>query len=172
MTQPPPNPYGQQPNYGPPQGGYPPQGYYPQGGYPPMTPPPRKSPLPWILGGAGVVVVALAVVLVLVLTGDDDGPAADQSSVRSTADAMISGVENKDVRAINAVLCEKVPEDQIAKAEERAKSDNEEAPDLTITDIEENGDTATVTIDAGSKGGGEMKLKSVDGSWCVTDLRY
>lgn len=168
MTQPPPNPYGQQPNYGPP---HPPQGYYPQGGYPPMAPQ-RKSPLPWILGGAGVVVVALAVVLVLVLTGDDDSPTADQSSVRSTADTMISGIENKDPRAINAVLCEKVPEDQIAKAEERAKSDNEEAPNLTITDIEENGDTATVTVDAGSKGGGDMELKSIDGSWCVTDFSY
>jgi hypothetical protein len=97
---------------------------------------------PWILGGAGVVVVALVVVLVLVLTGDDDGPAADRSSVRSTAEA-----------------------------EERARSDTSEPPHLTI---EENGTTATatVTVDAGSQGGGHMKLKSVDDGWCVTDFRY
>ncbi|MCP2330040.1 hypothetical protein G443_000310 [Actinoalloteichus cyanogriseus DSM 43889] len=77
-----------------PVGGWPQQGpggqqyphYGPPHGYPPPGPggPPKKSPLPWVLGGGGVLVIVLAVVLVLVLTGDDDTPSATGDGAPTT----------------------------------------------------------------------------------------
>lgn len=72
MTQP---PYGQSP-YGQPQQPYG-QPQYPQqyGGAPPQQfggpPPQNKSPLPWIITAAIVVVAAIGVTLAVVLTGSD-----------------------------------------------------------------------------------------------------
>ncbi|GGM62529.1 hypothetical protein GCM10012275_36560 [Longimycelium tulufanense] len=83
-----PGPYGQQPpgGYDPSQqfGGYP---GYPGGAVPPK----KKSPLPWILGGVGVLVIG-AIVLVIALFGASGGGGSDP---RQVAEAFVSSVNNK-----------------------------------------------------------------------------
>lgn len=85
-------PYGQPGQYGQPQG-YGQPGY---GGYPPK----KKSPMPWLLAGGGVLVVGIAVVLIIVLTGG-----ADTSSPQGVAQAAVDAYNDKDVNAIKDVAC-------------------------------------------------------------------
>lgn len=76
-------------------------GHFGQPGDAVPPPPPRKSKLPWVLAGGGVLVIAIAVVLILTLTG---GP--DTATPRSVADAAVQAVNKKDVTALRAVLCD------------------------------------------------------------------
>ena len=110
---------GQPPGFGP--GGYPQQAqgwspYGPQGG------PPKKSPLPWILGGVGaLLVIGGAVTAVILLTGGDDedgngpggpggpggtGGAANASTAEGAAQGIVTAINNQDSDGIVALTCE------------------------------------------------------------------
>jgi hypothetical protein len=93
-----PQPYGQPQQYGQPAYGQPgpygqPTGY----GYPP----PKKSPMPWILAGGGVVVIAVVVILVIALTGG-----SDTSSPEGVAKAAVAAANDNDIDALTELTCD------------------------------------------------------------------
>jgi hypothetical protein len=179
---------GQQPGYGTPPGGYPQQGqpgpgqqpygqpgqfnqpgYGQPGGFgDPYGAPPKKSPLPWILGGVGALVVIGVVVTLIVTLGGGNGTAKD------AADSYVAAVNSRDFDKLTALTCnegkksiedikkatdpgafaaelEKELKDlppefkkQIEQAQEAAKNIK---VNLTLDKVEEKSDTeATATI--------------------------
>jgi hypothetical protein len=163
-------PYGQPGQFGPPgQPGQQP-GYGQPGGFgDPYGPPPKKSPLPWILGGVGAVaVIAVVVVLVMTMGGGSNGTAKD------AADSYVAAVNSRDFDKLKALTCaekhgtiddikkatdpgafaaelEKELKDmppefkkQIEEAQEAAKNIK---VNLTVDKVEEKSDTeATATV--------------------------
>ncbi|WP_433273197.1 hypothetical protein ACQPZF_18410 [Actinosynnema sp. CS-041913] len=114
----------QQPGYGPPPGGFPPPGQPGQPGQPgpgqqpygppgqfaqpgygqpggfgdPYGAPRKKSPLPWILAGGGVLVIGVVVVLLLTL-GGGNGTAKD------AADSFAAAMSSKDYDKLRSLTC-------------------------------------------------------------------
>ena len=145
----------------PPQGQWgPPYGHY--------GPPRRRNPLPWVLGVLAIVVIA-AVVVVIVVTSDseEDAPAADRSTVRGTAEAVLDGYMSRDADQVSDGFCEPLPARSRGYIE-----DNPQAPTLIITDITESTTTAEVEVDAGPEGNSTMNLRLDGDQWCVTTFRY
>jgi hypothetical protein len=189
-------PYGQQPGGYPQSGGYPQQGYpqsgpqpqqgYPQqgyqqqgyqqpggyGGYPGgYGGPPKKSPMPWILGGAGVVVVAVVVVLIIVLSGGGSG---DTTSPNGVAQAAVDAINGKNAEAANNLMCTKGSSSDVNEISEL--KDVEVHASLK-GDPQVNGDTATATIsmDVTYKGQNinqdiELSMKKNGSDWCVQNI--
>ncbi|MBB5954119.1 hypothetical protein FHS29_000689 [Saccharothrix tamanrassetensis] len=112
----------QQPGYGPPPGGFPPPGQPGQPGYgqqpygqpgqfnqpgygqpggfgDPYGAPRKKSPLPWILAGGGVLVIGVVVVLLLTLGGGGNGTAKD------AAESFATAMTNKDYAKLSSLTC-------------------------------------------------------------------
>jgi hypothetical protein len=192
-------PYGQQPGGYPQSGGYPQQGYpqsgqqpqqgyqqpgyqqqgYQQpagyGGYPGgYGGPPKKSPMPWILAGAGVVVVAVVVVLIVTLSGG--GGSADTGSAKGVAQSTVDGINARDINAIKSVACESAKskiDGSAAGDLEDAKTENVKVT-ASLGDVKENGDTATADVDVTAQGMGsvtfELQLKKDGGNWCLNDI--
>lgn len=180
---------GQQPGYGTPPSGYPQQGqpapgqqpygqpgqfnqpgYGQPGGFgDPYGTPPKKSPMPWILGGVGaVVVIGVVVVLIMTLGGGSNGTAKD------AADSYVAAVNSRDFDKLTALTCDtgKKSIEEIKKAtdpgafaaelekelgdlppelKEQVKAAQEAAKNisvkLTVDKVEEKSDTeATATI--------------------------
>ncbi|MFC0429709.1 hypothetical protein [Kutzneria buriramensis] len=150
--QPQPDPYGQQP-YGqqPPAGGvFPPQ--QPQwatqqapgpGGYPGYPQPKKKSPLPWILGGAGLVVV-LIVVLVVVMTRGG-GTSSDPKVV---AQAYVDAVNNKNPAGMTNLVCsaDMAKVNQMATSAPKMPGNIKVDMTATLGAVSVNGDKATAQI--------------------------
>ncbi|GAA3886673.1 hypothetical protein GCM10022243_59340 [Saccharothrix violaceirubra] len=120
---------GQQPGYGQQSGGYPPPGQqgYGQPGYGPPPggpgqpgqpgqfgqqpyghpggfggpygPPRKKSPLPWVLGGVGVLAVVVVLVVVFVFNGGGN------SSPKEAADTFVAAFNAKDWDKLKSVTC-------------------------------------------------------------------
>ncbi|TDP92173.1 hypothetical protein [Labedaea rhizosphaerae] len=186
-------PYGQQP-YGQQPGGYPQSGGYPQQGYPQSGPqpqqgyqqaggyggypggygqPPKKSPMPWILGIGGAVVVAVVVVLIIVLSGGGSG---DTSSPNGVAQAAVDAINNKDADAANKLSCKSGGSvEDSSKALEELK--NADVHASLKGDPQVNGDTATATVNMDVTYQGhhinqdlELSMKKNGDSWCVDDL--
>ncbi|ROP36224.1 hypothetical protein [Saccharothrix texasensis] len=177
---------GQQPGYGPPPGGYPQQGQ-PGPGQPPYGPPgqfnqpgygqpggfggpygtpPKKSPLPWILGGVGAVaVIAVVVVLIMTMGGGGNG------SPKDAADSFAAAVTAKDFDKVRALTCadkqdevddmkklydpatlgaeiekqlEGLPEEMREEAKKSIDAAKNVKITLTVKDVEEKSDTAAV----------------------------
>lgn len=146
----------QRPDYGPYQGfGQPgpygqPHGQPGPGGFGP--PPKKKSPLPWILGGLGVL-VALAIVITLVvsLAGGPGDP-------RPTAQAGVDKIKAKDFAGLAAMTCERQKgrsNDLDPMAELREHMSEQQAQqlldrvrfDVRLDDVEDHGDdTATARM--------------------------
>ncbi|MGW5054097.1 hypothetical protein [Actinokineospora sp. NPDC004072] len=144
------DPYGQQPG----QHGQQPYGQQPYGQ------PQKKSPMPWILAGVGVVVIGVAVTLILVLTGGN--------SAQSVADKAAEVISNKDRAGAQEISCD--PEDS-------GTGDIDELPGeitATVGTVTESGDTATAPITVkidGESLDGTLKLKkNSSGDWCVDDI--
>ncbi|WP_306744962.1 Rv0361 family membrane protein [Saccharothrix yanglingensis] len=183
-----------QPDYGPPPGGYGPpqqpggpgygqqpygqQGQFNQAGYgqpggfgAPYGTPPKKSPLPWILGGVGaLVVIGVVVALVMTLGGGSNGTAKD------AADGFASAISNRDYDKLRSLTCaedqkeiddlkkafdpdamgaelDKQLEGLPAEAKEQARKMQEALKDIkvvaSVDKVEEKSDTqaeATLTI--------------------------
>lgn len=91
--------YGQQP-YGQP-GQFNQPGYGQPGGFgDPSGMPPKKSPMPLILGGAGaLVVIVVAVVLIVTMTGGSNGTAKD------AADSYAAAINAKDFDKVRSLTC-------------------------------------------------------------------
>ncbi|HET9140497.1 hypothetical protein [Actinophytocola sp.] len=161
--------YPQQPGYGqygqPGQYGQTPQYGYP-GGYGPPVPPPRKSPLPWILAGGGVLVIAAAVVLILTLTSG-----SDTSSPQAVAEAVVSAVNERNPDKIAALSCEEYKDDARISLEGGPQSADSQVH-VELRGVEQKGDDkaeATVHL-TGSKvraANGDFKLLLVkeNGDW-------
>jgi hypothetical protein len=161
---------GQQPSSYPQQGSYPPPGGHPQhpGGYGqqgPYGPPPsygqppgphdggkRKSSLPWLLGGAGVLVIGGVVALILVLTSG-----ADTSSPQGVAEAAVKAANAKDVDAIVDLSCQELKDKKDKIREDIDPAADPNTPDefknvtftFTLDKVEQQGDdkaTANVKV--------------------------
>lgn len=169
---------GQQPQQGYPQQGYQQQGYqqpggYPGGGYPGgYGGPPKKSPMPWILGGAGVVVVAVVVVLIIVLTGGGSG---DTSSPKGVAESAVSAINAKDADAANNLMCNKGGNNSDVKELDELK--NIEVHASLKGDPQVNGDSATATIGMDLTYQGQhinqdvdLSMKKQGDSWCIDNI--
>jgi hypothetical protein len=193
-------PYGQQPGGYPQQGGYPQSGGYPQQGYPQSGAqpqqgypqaggqqyggqqqyggypgggygqPPKKSPLPWILGGVGVVVIAVVVVLIITLSGG-----GDTGSPKGVAQSAVEAINDKDVDKFKDIAC----------AEAKSKIDSSPAGQLgdakeanidvkaTLGDVKEDGDTATADVNvevAGQSATFQLEIKKDGSDWCLADI--
>lgn len=70
-----------------------------------MSAEPKKSKLPWILGGVGVLVVAGVAVLLIVLLGGDSG-ATKGSSAQETAESFAAAFNDRSVEGIKSLLCD------------------------------------------------------------------
>lgn len=189
--------WGQQP-YGTPPGGFAqPGGYQPPPGGPggpgpgyggPEQPPrKKKSALPWILAGAGVVLVAVVVALVFVL-GDGGGGGVlggSGNTPRAVAQSYANSINEKKEPDRN-LYCQAFRQ----RAEESRKnlpSDIPTAlPDIpglnlsaTVGDVTENGDTAEAAVRLDSEFSGQkvssthhLTLQKEDGAWriCGVDV--
>jgi hypothetical protein len=140
--------YGQQP-YGQP-GQFNQPGYGQPGGFGgPSGMPPKKSPMPWILGGAGaLVVIVVAVVLIVTMTG---------GSAKSTAEAVVAEMNkgaDMNLDNVRELTCKKDVEkldelkDQLGPG--TAKDVPKEYKDIktkyTLGEVTENGDTADAKV--------------------------
>lgn len=146
----------------------PPQGAPPPPGGPPPPPPlqpgpyqpkPKRSALPWILGGVGLAVIA-AVVLILVFVvfkSDNGGGASEPERV---VDAFFQSIENKDVDLMLSTM----EPDFVVALEDYLGADYKELldtyfmaalpEDISFSGVEYKseveGDTATVDVVAGT----------------------
>lgn len=200
---------GQQPGGYPQQGGYPPQGGQPQqGGFPPGGPQPqqaggfgqpgqfgqqgpygqpggygygpqKKSKLPWILAGGGVIAIAVVVVLVLALGGGGSG------SPQGVAEDVVDAFNAKDADKLNELACESAKE-QAGTVKPSDLEPPEGAEGIQVKaelgEVKENGSTATADMTISLSGGAAdklpggvgdtkltMELADEDG-WCVKDI--
>ncbi|AHH96406.1 hypothetical protein [Kutzneria albida] len=111
-----PNPYGQPPSGGFPQqpsGGFPQQPQFGQqfgqpGGYPGGPVPGKKSPLPWILGGVGVLVVVVLIVVFVFVKPFGGGTSG---SPEDAAKSIVAMLNKKDNAGIRDVTCAKLKSD-------------------------------------------------------------
>ncbi|GLW95033.1 Rv0361 family membrane protein [Actinokineospora globicatena] len=155
--------YGQQPAQFPQAGGYPQQpGGYPQGPYGgPTYGPVRRSPMPWVLAGGGLVVIGIIVTLILVLSGDGTG------SPRGTTEAFIDAVKSRDAEAFNRLMCD---EDGKTTQKEIDEDRDVQITDTSVTNVTESGDTAVGEFSATIGGRStkvRLQLKKRDDVWCV-----
>jgi hypothetical protein len=128
----------------------------------PYAPPPKKSPLPWILGGIGLLaVIAIVLVLVFVVFGSDDatttsGDNGDVSGPEEVVKKFFKGMEKQDADMLLSTF-----EPSFRKELKKALGDNYETffedyffaayPDSLKVEIrkmetEIDGDTAVVTV--------------------------
>jgi hypothetical protein len=186
--------YGQpgygQPGYG--QPGYGQPGYsmgpgFPgQPGFPPPTPPTNTRK--WALIGAGIfaVVLVIGVVLAMVTSGSDSnsgsgsggvtvaGPSSDEEKIRDLMTSQIDTFDDFKAHscANDVKLYDKVP--SIAGKFGKGGSGDDAGPGSTkraeITDINVNGDRATVSVNSAS-GVTSVPLRKEGGEWkfCMTD---
>lgn len=168
--------YGQPPGgYGQPPGGYPPAQY----GGPGFGGPPKKSALPWLLGGGGVVSLALIVVLGggFLWPGwfKGSGSGVDQSDPQSVAKRVATVVTNKDAAGIREIDCD-------PSSSDTSVLDGVSVHAELKGDAEVSGDTATASYALSIHGTADghkvdeddvpfqATLKKNDGKWCVDDF--
>lgn len=143
------------------------------GGYVPPPPPKERHPMPWILGIAGVLVVAAVVVLIVVLTSG-----TDTSSPKAVNDSVVEALNNKDIKALQGVLCrpEVVPAEinqGLALGKDMVDIKAQAKGDPT-----QNGDTATATVGLQLTALGQSLQADVQltyrkngDTWCVDDMK-
>lgn len=198
---------GQPPGGYPQQGGYPPPGHPQHGGYPQAGPQPphfggygqpgqfgqpgpygqpggpdhgarKKSPLPWILTGAGVIVIAVVAVLVITLTGG-----GDTSSPQGVAEAAVEAANAEDVDALTELTCAG-DKDKVRDTIDPGASDPSLADlktNFKLGEVQQQGDdraTAKVTLsfqnvpeemkDFLKEMEITMNLRNEDDAWCVS----
>lgn len=181
-------PQQQPPGYGPPQGGpqgppqgpppgYPPSGGFQQPGYDPYGQPPKKSPLPWILGGVGALVVIGGVILLIVLLGG--GGTGDPESAAETA---LGHFEDGDFAALAEMTCadQKSQVQQMGKAGGSAPGAPGKVPEgmaVSIGEVKEvDATNAVATVDVTQNGkkvtSVGFKLAKEDDQWlfCGFDM--
>jgi hypothetical protein len=156
--------YGQQP------------GGYPGGGYPQ---PPKKSPLPWILGGGGLLVV-LVVVLVVVMSHGGGVGGGSGSDPKTVAQAYVNAVNSKSTSGMTDLVC---PSD-LAKVQQMAtnapKVPGNIKVDMTATlgTVTVTGNKATANITLNMTVNGQHSSlpaplplqKNSDGQWQICGI--
>lgn len=179
------------PGYGPPPGYPMGPGFPGQPGFPP--PPPPNNTRKWALIGSGIfaVVLVIGVVFALVMSRSDSGSGSDTAS--SSGGEVTNGASSSDQEKIRDLmtsqidtfddfkahscandvkLYDKVP--SIAGKFGKGGSAGDAGPGSTkraeITDIDVNGDRATVNVSS-STGVTNVPLRKEDGEWkfCMTD---
>jgi hypothetical protein len=143
------------------------------GGYVPPPPPKERHPLPWLLGGAAVLVIAAVVVLIVVLTSG-----TDTSSPKSVNDAVVEALNDKDLKALQGVLCRP---DAVPTELNQGLALGKDMVDIKAVakgDPVQNGDTATSTvgIDLSAMGQSfqtdvQLTYRKNGDSWCVDDMK-
>ncbi|SDC11015.1 Rv0361 family membrane protein [Actinokineospora iranica] len=155
-----PDPYGQQPG----QYGQQPDPYG-QGGYGQYGQPQKKSPMPWILAGGGLLVIGIVVTLVLVLTGGSDA-----STARGAAQAYLDAVTSRSAEAHNKLVCDE--SDKVTQSDiDKAFKGDDEVGDPKLGDVVEKGDTATATFTVtvnGKQTSPKIRLRKQGENWCVS----
>jgi hypothetical protein len=168
----------------------------PPAGAPPGEPggyaqPPKKSPLPWILGGIGVLAV-IAIVLVLVFVVFGGGGTSDTSGPEQVVNDFYTALEKGDVDMLIATMepsFRSELEDALGKKYDQYLEDyffayfpEDMEVDIRKMETKIDGDTATVTVMDGtvtytdesgkevseeaSEGDSEpLQLVRVDGKW-------
>lgn len=184
--------YGQpaygQPVYGPPPGYPMGPGFPGQPGFPPPTPP--NNTRKWALVGAGIfaVVLVIGVVFAAVATRSDSG----SDSASGSSEVTIGGGSSSDEEKIRDLMTSQIETFDDFKAHSCANdvklydkvpsiagkfgkgSDGDAGPGSTkraeITDIDVNGDRATVNVSS-STGVTNVPLRKEGGEWkfCMTD---
>ena len=198
--------YGQQPPYGqPPQGGQPPYGQQPGYGQPPYgQQPPGQfeqlgSPssnnggggkLALILGGVAVIVIALAIGGFFLLGGDDDGNGGDTAasgSPEATVESFVDAVKDADCDAVTELTTDNF-HSTYGTDECNSSSDNLQAQgmsttmleeaELTVGDVEEDGDKATAKVDVSTEMYGtkmsvpiDVDLVNEGDEWLIDDFQ-
>ncbi len=193
-------PYDQQPGgqYGvPPSGGFPqqsggqypaipgyPQGQYPhgpQGGFGPQPPKKSKTGL-WVGLGIGVVAVVVFVITAFVAPGfllsddDDDGNTVNDTAngdggggAQALAEQIRDALNAQDTTALQGLICP-----DATPMVQGIVSSSAQISDVEIQgQVQENGDTATVTANvtyAGQPVNVENTLANQNGTWCWQDL--
>jgi hypothetical protein len=181
---------GQQAGYGPEQGygpqpgqqfGTPPGGFGQPPGY--GAPPEKKSPLPWILGGVGVlVVIALAIGAFVLFSG---GAGNDPRAVAQTVVNEMNKLENANANTIEGELCNAQKDtfrqefDQFVNTFKEVK---EQAGDkfnasFTLGDVKTDGEQGSFDIIVEASLEGQTNQETItgqlvqeDGNWKVCAL--
>lgn len=174
----PPQAYGQQP-YG--------QQPYGQPGYGGYGQPPKKSPLPWILGGVGGVLALIVVIVIVAVSAGGGG-----GSAQSVAEEAVTALNNNDTSTLEGLACEEMK----AASEQLAEQANPSAgmpsgfENITSTyaldgPVTESGDTATATLSVTIEGmpaefeqympeGGtklDVELVQESGDWKICNMK-
>ena len=178
-----PGPPGQpgQPEYGQDPYGAP-AGFGQPGGYA-QPPAKKKSALPWILGGLGVlVVIALAVAAFLAFGGSGDDP----REVAQTVVDEMNKLENANADTIENLTCNAQKDtfrqdfdDFINGFKElKEQAGDDFTATFTLGDVRTEGDTGTFDIVAEAQFKGETNKETIpgqlvreDGEWKVCDLQ-
>lgn len=186
--QPQPGAYGQQPQQ-PGQFGQQPGGYnpYQQPGFPGgQMPPKKKSPLPWILGGVGLVVVVVIVLVVVSLMGG-----GTSGKPEDAAKSIVAMFNSRDYTGLENATCAKLKSsvDSTVGKFDPAKNPNVPADlkdlklNLALNGVTSSSDTsakASVSLHYENVPAkyqklikdmnGSMTLTKEDGSWKVCGL--
>ena len=170
---------GQGPQPGQPYG-TPPGGFGPPPGY---GPPAKRSALPWILGGIGVLVVLTLAVGAFFAFGDQGN---DPQQVAQTVVDEMNKLENANASTIENVLCTGDKEtfrqefDEFVNGFKELKEQAGEGFEATFTlgDVRTEGDTGSFDIIAEASFQGETNKETIpaqlvreDGDWKVCDLQ-
>lgn len=129
--------------------------------------------MPWILGGVAVLVVAAVVVLIVVLTSG-----TDTSSPKAVNDSVVEALNDKDIKALQGVLCNP---DVVPQEINQGLALGKDMVDIKAQakgDPAQNGDTATSTVGVQLTAMGQTVQANVHltyrkngDSWCVADMK-
>jgi hypothetical protein len=165
-------PGGYQPGY-PQPGGYqqPGMGGF-QPGFPGGMPPQRKSALPWILTGGGVLVVGVVILLLFVFGVFGGGSGANTSNPKDVAQAYVTALNNNDSSTMKSLACSvpsqptgTVPTGVVPTDIPQEKFNLQLDGDPTVS-----GNTATGKAKGTVNGSNveyQYQLNNNNGSWCV-----
>ena len=173
-----------QPGYGQPPGqqfGQPPGGFGQPPGYPPAQ---KRSALPWILGGVGLLVVIALAIGAFVLLGGSGGN--DPRDVAQTVVDEMNKLENANAGTIENQLCNSQKEafrkefDDFVNGfkELKAQAGSDFTAKFSLGDVRTEGDTGSFDIIAEASFQGESNKETIpaqlvreDGDWKVCDLQ-
>jgi len=144
-----------------------------QPGYPGGMGPQKKSALPWILTGGGVLAVGVVVLLLFVfgVFGGGGGSSVDQSNPKTVAQAFVTAENNKDGATLKTLMCSEPTPTNVPTGSVPTGS----VPNVSVQfsmqgDPTVSGNSATFKVNEtinGSTLAATFKMNNNNGTWCV-----
>jgi len=161
-----PEPDAQEPENAPQENSAPEEPAFHSAGFRPRR---RRNPVPWLIGGAGVLVIVVVIVLVTTMTGDD----ADTSTPQGLAEAAVNTYNLKDAEGLAQLLCVKTAVQDTSGMQTMRQA--ELAATLDHVRVVGPRATAVIHIDASLRGrhralDAAISMKQLGDHWCISAI--